>query len=474
MNRREFLQTCGLSTAMLACPQLAQAAASTKDKPNFLFVFADDMTYETIHALGNDEIQTPNLDKLVAKGTTFTHTYNQGGWHGAVCVASRTMLATGAYLWKAKKREPKLEKDAKEGRLWSQLLGDAGYDTYMSGKWHVKIDPGKIFDHARHVRPGMPKATEDNYDRPHKGKDDVWQAWDTAQGGFWQGGTHWSEVLANDGMDYLNMAKERDNPFFMYLAFNAPHDPRQSPKEYVDRYPLDSISVPENYQPLYPHKDDIGCGPALRDERIAPFPRTEFAVKTHRQEYYAIITHMDAQIGRILDRLEETGKADNTYIIFTADHGLACGNHGLLGKQNMYDHSMRVPMMICGPGIEAGKQISAPIYLQDVMPTTLELAGKDKPDDVEFNSLMPILQGKSDGHLDAVYGAYVNHQRMVTDDNFKLIYYPKIKKKLLFDLKADPGEMHNLADAPEHKAMVDALWKELKRLQKETGDGLRL
>ncbi|HAV61561.1 MAG TPA: choline-sulfatase, partial [Verrucomicrobiales bacterium] len=108
------------------------------------------------------------------------------------------------------------------------------------------------------------------------------------------------------------------------------------------------------------------------------------AVKVHRQEYYAIITHMDAQIGRILDALEATGKADNTHIFFTADHGLAVGHHGLLGKQNMYEHSLRPPLIVAGPGIPRGRRIEARVYLQDIMPTTLELAGAPVPDHVEF------------------------------------------------------------------------------------------
>ncbi len=172
----------------------------------------------------------------------------------------------------------------------------------------------------------------------------------------------------------MKEATQREEPFFMYLAFNAPHDPRQSPQSYLDRYPVEQVSVPENFQPLYPFADAIGCGKGLRDERLAPFPRTPHAVQVHRREYYALITHMDAQIGRILESLQATGKADNTWIFFSADHGLAVGQHGLLGKQNMYDHSVRVPFMVVGPNVAADRRIDEPIYLQDVMPTTLELA----------------------------------------------------------------------------------------------------
>ncbi len=474
MKRREFLKSVGVGALALACgPMERFAAAAAKDKPNILFLFADDQTYEALHAMGCDELQTPNLDRLVRRGTTFTHAYNMGAWHGAVCVASRTMLNTGRFLWHARDIEPKLADEVKAGRFWSQYMKSAGYDTYMSGKWHIKkIDPADVFDVVRDVRPGMPNQTPEGYNRPIEGKPDKWSPYDKKFGGYWKGGKHWSEVLGDHGVDFLERAAGRDNPFFMYLAFNAPHDPRQSPKEYVDKYPLDKVKVPENFLPMYPYKDDIGLGVKQRDERLGPFPRTHYAVKVNRQEYYAIITHMDAQVGRILDALEKSGKADNTYIFFTADHGLSVGHHGLFGKQNMFDHSVRVPLMVVGPGIEAGRKISAPIYLQDIMATSLELAQVDKPQQVQFTSLLGLLSGERRENYDAIYGGYMTLQRMITDENYKLIYYPKINKTLLFNLKDDPLEMKNLADEPGQAGRVRRLKRKLRELQKQCGDTL--
>lgn len=449
---------------------LAQTEAR---KPNILFIFADDQSFNTIHALGNDEIETPHLDSLVNRGTTFTRAYNMGGWNGAICIASRTMLLTGRFLGQAEQVDKQLDKDYREAnKLWPQRLASVGYETYFSGKWHIKAKADKAFTVCRHVRPGMPNQTPAGYNRPVEGEEDKWSPYDKSFDGFWKDGQHWSEVLGDDGVDYLKMAGESDKPFFIYLAFNAPHDPRQSPKEFVDRYPLDGISVPQSFLPLYPYKDDIGCSAKLRDEKLAPFPRTEYSVKVNRQEYYAIITHMDQQIGRLLKALEDTGKADNTWIFFTADHGLSVGHHGLIGKQNMYDHSVRVPFMVVGPGVAAGAKNSNRIYLQDGMATTLDLAGVEKPDDVQFKSLLPMLKGSTQPQYDSIFNAYTKVQRAITFGDYKLIVYPTIKKLRLFDLATDPLEMNDLAELPESNDIVKACFQKMLSWQEIAADTL--
>jgi arylsulfatase A-like enzyme len=473
---------------------LLAGSLAAAEKPNFLFIFADDQSYETIAAHGNAEVITPNLDHLAHQGVSFTNAYNMGGWNGAICVASRTMLNTGKSVWRAYGAENSLNEASERGELWSQLLGTAGYETYFSGKWHIKIKPEEVFHHPVDERPGMPAdswtrkmagiakpepkciRTLEGYGRPVEGQLDVWSPYERSFGGFWEGGKHWSEVLADDAERFLEIAAGSKKPFFMYLAFNAPHDPRQSPKRFVDMYPRDDVKVPPSYMPMYPYKDDIGCDPSLRDEALAPFPRTEFAVKTHRQEYYAIISHMDEQIGRILKALEKSGKKDNTYILFTADHGLACGNHGLIGKQNMYDHSMKPPLIVVGPNVPENERRDAMVYLQDIMATTLDLAGVDKPDYVEFNSLMPLIKDpQSEGEYDAIYGCYLaTKQRMIRVGDFKLIVYPDAKRIRLFDLSVDPAEMDDLTGNPSHWPMVRHLFGRLLEKQAEMDDPLDL
>jgi choline-sulfatase len=170
-----------IAWAVLLLAALAPGTVRATEQPNILFIFADDQCYETIHALGNEEIETPNLDRLVQEGTVFTHAYNMGAWHGAVCVASRTSLNTGRTVWRARALEPRLNEELQAGRFWGQLLKAAGYETYMTGKWHVKADATKAFDHTIHVRPGMPPTVPEAYQRPVKGQADVWLPWDTFQ-----------------------------------------------------------------------------------------------------------------------------------------------------------------------------------------------------------------------------------------------------------------------------------------------------
>ncbi|WP_289062340.1 sulfatase-like hydrolase/transferase [uncultured Zobellia sp.] len=484
-----------ISVLLFSCK--AEKKEVTPSKPNVVFIFADDMTYSAINALGNKEIQTPNLDKLVHKGTTFTHAFNMGGWNGAICAASRAMIISGRKLWEVNEFRENWSNGKEFDKTWGKLMEGAGYDTYMTGKWHVDAKAQNVFQNVVHVRPGMPgdawatentgakfktlkeegKKPEDimpiGYKRPQNENDTLWTPTDMKYGGFWQGGKHWSEVLKDDALGFIDQTKTSEKPFFMYLAFNAPHDPRQAPQEFVDLYPIEKISVPKSFLPLYPYKDGMGNGPSLRDEALAPFPRTEYAVKKHTQEYYALISHLDFQIGQILDGLEKTGKMDNTYIIFTADHGLAMGKHGLLGKQSQFDHSVRAPFMIVGPKIPENQKVDADIYLQDAMATSLELASIEKPEYVFFNSVLDLVDGeRKESHYDAIYNGYIDLQRMIRKDGYKLIVYPKMDVVLLYDLTADPEEMNDLAGKPEFKEKVDTMFSELMQLQKDMEDPL--
>lgn len=490
-----------LALCAFSCKNNTDTKTEKKSKPNIVLIFTDDQTYESVRALGNDEIHTPNMDRLANAGTSFTHAYNMGGWNGAVCVASRSMIISGSHIWNAQKKDKLWSKSDSLAlaQTWPKLMEKQGYKTYMTGKWHVKAPADAIFNKAEHIRPGMPRDRRSEvgaaikkwraesgdmkdwnhympvgYGRPLNEQDTEWLPTDSIQGGFWEGGKHWSEVVRDDAISFIKDTETHNNPYFMYLAFNAPHDPRQAPQRFLDMYPLENIAVPESFLPEYPFKDDMGNAPSLRDEALAPYPRTEYAVKKHRQEYYASISHLDEQVGKILDALEATGDMENTYVFFTSDHGLAVGQHGLIGKQSMFDHSIRAPFMVMGPNIPIGKKIDADIYIQDAMATSLELAGIEKPPYVQFHSLLDVINGESEGHYDAIYGAYTKAQRMIRKDGFKLIVYPKIDKLLLFDMENDPEEINNLADNPEYAEKVKSMFKDLLELQASMGDEFKL
>ena len=453
------------------------ACNSQNDKnnpPNILFIFADDQTYSGINSNGNDEVITPNLDRLSESGVTFTHAYNMGAWNGAVCVASRAMLNSGRFIWRAKELSDRSYSGFKEqGFMWSQLMASKGYDTYMTGKWHVSVPADSVFMVTGHVRAGMPGTVPESYNRPLSENDTTWLPWHKKWGGYWEGGKHWSEVVADEAIGFIDSSLTRSNPFFMYIAFNAPHDPRQSPKEFVEMYPLENISLPASFIEEYPFKDEMGCPATLRDEMLAPFPRTPYSVQIHTQEYYAIITHMDQQIGRIIKHLKASGQDKNTYILFSADHGLGCGKHGLLGKQNMYDHSIRVPLIIAGPNIPENEKREMQVYLQDLMATSLDIAGIEEPGYVDFNSLLPLIENPElSGPYSSIYGAYMYLQRMIRTDKYKLIFYPEAGVYRLYDIVNDPDELNDIAGNPTNITIIKELSEYLKEQQEIMRDTL--
>ena len=466
-----------LITFLSGCKDNSQKAEEiVSKKPNIIFLFSDDQSYKAVNALGNPEIITPTMDRLVDEGVTFTHAYNMGGWNGAICLASRAMVISGRSVWRAKEISENYSKNEELNKTWPRIMESAGYETYMTGKWHVRAKADSIFNHVGHVLPGMPNQTPDGYNRPKSENDTLWKPWKKEFDGFWKGGKHWSEMVKDDAVSFIDNASKQDKPFFMYIAFNAPHDPRQSPKKYVDKYPLDNIAVPESFMDKYTYAEEMDSGEKLRDERLAPFPRTDYSVKVNRQEYYAITSHLDDQLKDILSALEEKGVKENTYIFFSSDHGLACGEHGLLGKQNMFDHSVRVPLMVVGPNIPKGKKVETDVYLQDIMASSLDVAGIEKPDFVDFNSLMNLARGEQkEGNYNAIFGMYQQKsQRMIRKDGYKLILYPKSKTVLLYNLVKDPNELKNLSGDSNNDDKIKELFKDLIDLQKTMEDKLDL
>lgn len=478
MNRRKFL---GVSAGAFAASRVGTAFASSQSlgqdtRANFLFIIADDLMFRTIAAINNPEVHTPNMDSLVRGGCHFTHAFHQGSWTGAVCIASRTMLNTGLTGFKANRADA--GNQAFDGPAWGQTFREAGYDTYITGKWHLDaVMLQRSFAEQGPVAPGFLNSTPNMYNRPAPGNS--WSPTDKSLAGHWLKKGLWtntkddtiqhsSELYADAAIGYLGRTSNKKNPFFMYVGFNAPHDPRQAPQEFLDLYPAEKIAIPPNFLPQHPF--DQGDF-KTRDELLAPFPRTKHAVQVHRREYYAMISHMDAQIGRILGALRASGRADNTYVILTADHGLAVGEHGLMGKQNQYECSMRMPLIIAGPGIKPGKSVDEMVYQHSMYATTCDLAHIPIPSHVEFPSLVPMLHAeKPEPVHDAMFGWLNVLQRSIRTRQYKLIFYAQLPRFQLFDLVEDPWEMHDLIDDAKYAGVKAEMIAKLKKKQKELGD----
>ena len=441
----------------------------TTPRPNIVLIFMDDQAFRTIGSLNNPEIHTPNLDKLRTRGTTFTHAFNQGAWSEAVCVASRAMLITGMNLFHAHDR-------IEASPLLGAHLAENGYRTFFTGKWHNSEET--LQRSYTEIGPWYAGLNADGYSpdnmaywRPAPGN--TWQPDDTSQGRHWMDDDgqiiHSSERWTNAAVDFIDHARDDEQPFFLHLAYHAPHDPRQTHPEFLDMYPVDEIEVPPNFQPE--HSFDQGDARS-RDEWLAPFPRTEDAVRLHRREYYAILTHADQQIGRVITALDEAGLWENTIFVFSSDHGLAVGEHGLMGKQNQYDHSIRVPLIFAGPGVPTGGTIDALVYQNSIFPTVCDLAGIPAPETVETPSLRPLMTGEVSELHRSVFGAYRNYQRMVRTHSHKLIAYPQQQRHQLFDIAHDPWETADLSGHSEETATITELRWEMERWQTAIDDDL--
>ena len=442
----------------------------SNQRPNILVLFTDDQRFDTIAALGNDAVHTPNMDRLVARGTTFRHAYIMGGSNAAVCMPSRAMLMTGRYLYHLDGEGQTIP----PGHVMlPQLLRGHGYATCGIGKWHnsppayarafstgAEIFFGGMDDHWN--VPACDFDPSGQYPAPRPQPLDLGVEIVTEQKVFDHvaSGVHSSELFGDAAIDFLRNHDEAA-PFMLYVAFMAPHDPRTMPREFLEMYDPDAIQLPPNFMPAHPFDNGEMD---VRDEGLAAKPRDPAEIRRHIAEYYAMISHLDAQIGRVLDTLEETGQAENTIIVFAGDNGLALGRHGLMGKQSLYDHSVHVPLILAGPGIPAGAQTDAYAYLLDIYPTLCDLLGVDTPASVDGASLVPVLRGTGSGRDQLVF-AYRDVQRALQDDRFKLIEYcvDGVRTTQLFDLERDPWELENLAGDAAHATRVDAMRRELRR-----------
>ena len=432
---------------------IANAAA----KPNFLVIVSDDQRPDTIRALGNRHIHTPNLDRLVREGTTFT----RATCAFPLCVPSRAEILTGSTGWRngvpfaGGRLRPEMA-------FWADTLRNAGYHAWYSGKW---MNDGSPKTRGYEETSGLFSSGGAGADgrKPRYGRKGRlitgYRGWtfktndgraELDKGIGLVGET--SRYIADGAIALLN--RKPAKPFFLHVNFTAPHDPLVIPPGYEGKYDPKKIPLPKNYRTAHPFDHGNYAG---RDEKLLPWPRTEADVREEIAAYYAVIDDMDAQIGRMLETLKKIGQYGNTVIIFTSDHGLALGSHGLMGKQNMYEHSIGVPFIVSGPGVPKGKRTRAQIYLRDMFPTTCELAGIPIPKTVEARSFAPVIRGETEQIYPEIYGYFFGYQHMIRTDRWKLIHYPKINRHQLFDLKNDPDELLDLSGAERHAGVFSDL-----------------
>ena len=465
----------------------ASSFAAEPRRPNFLFIIVDDQSpfdlkvYEPKSAL-----QTPVLDRLAAEGMVFDGAHHMGAFMGAVCTPSRHMLMSGRTLWHlpigpgAKGRCPR---DLEQNTL-AAVFNRAGYATMRT----CKI--GNSYE-------GANKQFTVRKDATKRGDND-------AEGSAW----HADQVL-----EYLKQREtSRDaRPFLIYFGFSHPHDTRDGKPELLAKYgavnhadkrllPPASAkqpALPPNYLPAHPFHHGH---PDLRDEVDVSGVwenRDERTIRNELGREFACSENIDIQIGRVLEKLKRMGELENTYIFYTSDHGIAIGRHGLQGKQNLYEHTWRVPFIVKGPGIKPGSRAQGNIYLLDVLATLCDLAGVRPPDSSEGISFKPVLEGKRQTVREVLYGVYCGGtrpgMRCVKQGDWKLIEYDvmdgKVRETQLFNLAENPYELleqhqdpkvialtghtpekhqRNLADDPRYadkrKEMEALLLAEMRRL----------
>ncbi|MEY4817361.1 MAG: hypothetical protein RLZZ23_134 [Verrucomicrobiota bacterium] len=407
-----------LLSALLAVTVCLSAAPA----PNIVFIFADDQRADTIAALGNPVIKTPNLDRLVKRGVAFTRAYMQGGNGGATCVPSRAMLLSGRSL-------AQIDEKLLKHQTWPNAFGAAGYATFATGKWHNGPPSiSKSFQQAKALFVGgmanpLKAPTSDMLPTGKLTPAKI-------------SPKHLCEEATDETLAFLK-SQDGKKPFFSYLAFDGPHDPHIVPEGFPIDYAPTSIPLPPNFLPQHPFDNGEMV---IRDEQLMKWPRPEADVKTMLAEYYRYISFLDVQVGRVLDAVDASPFAANTIIIYSADSGVARGSHGLIGKQNLYEHSMRVPLIVAGPGIAVDKRSDAMCYLFDVIPTLGALSGVAGPKTSEGLDLSATLRNPATPARTSLMFAYQKVQRSLRDERYKLIRYPQVDRTQFFDLVADnPG-----------------------------------
>lgn len=412
----------------------AIAAEARGDRPNVLILMTDDLRADAVGALGSGTARTPHLDALCQRGRVFRNAYNLGSDVPAVCLPSRNMFLSGrAYF-----RWDGPQASADRPNLPTQFAR-SGYETYHHGKrGNSAVQIQERF--------AVNKYLQDQADRT------------SGEPG---------KAVVDEAIEYLR-GRDANRPFLMYLAFSNPHDPRVADARFRQHYRNELMPLPVNFLAMHPFDNGEMT---VRDERLTPWPRTPAEIQKHLADYCAVIEGMDQNLGRLLSTLAELDLERQTIVVFTSDHGLALGSHGLMGKQSLYEHSAKAPLVFAGPRIQAGAT-DALAYLLDVFPTLCDLAGVPVPNGIDGVSMAPAVVGNAPSPRSDLFLAYRDVQRAVRNKKWKLIRYPQIHRTQLFDLENDPNEQVDLSADPRHASEVDRMRAILVGWQTRLGDSL--
>lgn len=444
----------GAALQLLICCGGKKEALVEQKRPNFLFVLVDDQSPFDLKQYDPSSIlETPTIDSLAAWGMVIESARHMGSMNGAVCTPSRHMIMTGRTLWHlppSAEFQKQTDPHPLDTMTIPAVFNRAGYKTMRTCK------KGNSYPGANQQFSIIMDATK--------------------RGGTEESGSAWHAKQVLEYLDNRETAQEED-PFLIYFGFSHPHDKRDGTPELLDKYGAtnhknqDTIPsanpkqppLQENYLEAHPFHHGH---PELRDEeRVSGVwkRRDENTVRNELGREYACSENIDIQIAKVLERLEVMGELDNTYIIYTSDHGMAIGRHGLMGKQNLYEHTWRVPFVIKGPGIAARQRVEGNIYLSDVFPTLCELAGIEIPETVQGKSFKSVLMGEQETIRDVQYGVYCGGtkpgMRTVRKGDWKLIKYDvldgEVRETQLFNLAHNPNEY-----LPEH-GKVDEMQTDL-------------
>lgn len=457
-NRRQMLKAAGAWVAASAIAPMVRAAASGK-RPNVILLVADDHRGDALGFLGHPDVKTPNLDALAAQGTAFPRAFNMGSNNAAVCIAARAMIHTGRNLYRA-------PEDMAGMVTLGQAMRAGGYDSYAIGKWHNGTPAfARSFNGGSTIFFGgmtnHQQCPVQDYDPEGKYPPQRIRP----------AGKFDAEAFADAAVAFLKSRADgrRDKPFFLYTAFTTPHDPRTPPREYTGLYDAAKITLPADFLPRHPFDNGEM---SVRDEKLLPRPLTPEMIRNELRLYYGLITHLDAQVGRILAALKESGQENNTIFIYTADHGLSIGSHGLLGKQNLYQPSLLTPLIVAGPGIGRGKRCNSIVLKQDYFSTLCEMTGIPLPKNVQGRSFARMLSNPNQSVRDGMLSGYKNVQRAYCDGRWKYIRYQVDGRKTiqLFDLQKDPAEVTDLSTEAGHTPHLERLAGLMRRAQNASGD----